>query len=65
MNTYRVLLPHWLRRGSTHDVEAATSFEAAKTVMRVYNLRSTRDLGVNLIAVDGRPVDPSQNAWRV
>lgn len=57
MNKYRVLLPSYLRRGKMMDVEADTSYEAAKKVAKIFNLRSgTRDLTVYLIAVDGAPV---------
>ena len=56
MNKYRVLLPRSIRRGKRFDVEAHTSYEAAKEVARIFNLRSTRDLAVFLIAVDDTPV---------
>lgn len=58
MNKYRVLLPSYIRRGKGMDVEANTSYEAAKEVARILNLRSgTRDLSVYLIAIDDTPVE--------
>jgi Ribonuclease G/E len=56
MNKYRVLLPRAIRRGKMTDVEANTSYEAAKEVARIFNLRSTAGLDVYLIAVDDTPV---------
>jgi hypothetical protein len=63
MNKYRVVFPSYYRgRGKYFDVEANTSYEAAKEAARIFNLRGgTRDLTVILTELDDTPVaiDPA------
>ncbi len=56
MNKYCVLLPRAIRRGKSMRVEAETPYGAAKKVADIFRLRSTGDLTVILLEVDGRPI---------